>query len=422
MPAGPPATTHTVLRCAAAVRAPCRTIRETITMTYRHLIARRTALLRGVPLLTVAFLAACGDGPAGPDEVQQVLSANSGNSRSPSSATQLLATSDHPVIAPADTTVLVATAVGSDGTRRTLNAQWTALDGGTLKRHNHPQRHAMLFTAPGTGTYRVVAKVPSMHRSDTAVVKVAVPAPAAEIERVVLAPGTAAIHPGDTLQFSTHAETATGDTVPASVSVTVSGGELDGLAYSASAPGTYTVIATLAGDELTDSSVVTVTSEIPVTPEEPVLPAEPTAPVEPVDSVPTASPEDTPTLPSDGGISAAITRPTVTPGVPAELPRVFLDTRMPSQSGRVIRVPAGGDLQTALNSALRGDIIELAAGATFTGNFTLPAKAGTGWITIRTGTTLPPEGTRVTPAIATNARFAKLRTPNSMPALQTAGS
>ncbi len=405
-------------------------------MTYCHLIARRTALLRGAAVLAVALVSACADGPASPDDASQVLAARPGKTgpNSPSSATQLIATSEHPVIAPADTTVLVATAVDADGTRRTLNAQWSSLDGGTLRRHNNRQRHAMLFTAPSAGNYRLVAKVPSMHRSDTTVVKVAAPTPAPQVARVVIAPATAAVHPGDTLQLSTHAETATGDTIPAKVSVTASGGELDGLAWSAAEPGTYTVVATLDGAALRDTSVVTV-QDAPVTPPggpTPTIPDDATVPdgTAPDSALPgTPVPDSTvpeATVPatgvSTGGISAAITRPTVTQGTPAELPRVYLDTRVPTQSGRIIQVPAGGNLQTALNSAVRGDVIELAAGATYTGNFTLPAKAGTGWITIRTRTTLPAPGTRMTPAIAASARLAKLRTPNSMPALQTAGS
>ena len=77
-----------------------------------------------------------------------------------------------------------------------------------------------------------------------------------------------------------------------------------------------------------------------------------------------------------------------------------------------------GDLTIrAINSAERGDQIVLAAGATFVGNFYLPAKAGSGWITIRSGGAIPAEGQRATPSSASG--FAKLVTPNSMPALRT---
>ncbi|MGE5357876.1 MAG: Ig-like domain-containing protein [Bacteroidales bacterium] len=78
----------------------------------------------------------------------------------------------------------------------------------------------------------------------------------------------------------------------------------------------------------------------------------------------------------------------------------------------IIRVPAGGDLQQALNAALPGDTIVLAAGATYTGNFTLPAKNGTAYITIRTDapdSTLPAAGQRITPDYA--AQLPKLQAP-----------
>ena len=66
-----------------------------------------------------------------------------------------------------------------------------------------------------------------------------------------------------------------------------------------------------------------------------------------------------------------------------------------------IVVPAGGDLQAALVNARPGDTIALAPGAVYVGNFTLPDKGGTAWITIRpTGSDIVPEGMRITPADA----------------------
>jgi hypothetical protein len=103
---------------------------------------------------------------------------------------------------------------------------------------------------------------------------------------------------------------------------------------------------------------------------------------------------------------------------PAELPRVYLDTRYTAPQGRIVNVPAGGNLQAALDGAQRGDQIVLQAGATYTGNFVLPAKAGTEWIVIRTSGTLPAEGTRVGPADA--PQMARIVSPNVSPALQTA--
>ncbi len=71
-----------------------------------------------------------------------------------------------------------------------------------------------------------------------------------------------------------------------------------------------------------------------------------------------------------------------------------------SQAG-TISVPAGGNFQEALGKAQPGDVIQLAAGATFTGPFQLPVKEGDDWITIRTDaadSALPPAGERVQPS------------------------
>jgi hypothetical protein len=84
-----------------------------------------------------------------------------------------------------------------------------------------------------------------------------------------------------------------------------------------------------------------------------------------------------------------------------------------------ITVPAGGDLQAALINAQPGDTIALTPGATYIGNFTLPRKAGSTFITLETkGDRLPGEGVRISPAAS--ARLAKLRSPSNMPVLQTA--
>jgi hypothetical protein len=86
-----------------------------------------------------------------------------------------------------------------------------------------------------------------------------------------------------------------------------------------------------------------------------------------------------------------------------------------------LTVPAGGDLQAALNQSQPGDTILLEAGATFAGNFTLPQKSGTSYITLRSSASdgaLPGEGQRITPAYA--PLLPKIKSPNTSPALQTA--
>ena len=72
-------------------------------------------------------------------------------------------------------------------------------------------------------------------------------------------------------------------------------------------------------------------------------------------------------------------------------------------AGRIVAVPAGGDLQAALDKARPGDVVTLQAGATYEGNFTLPRNPGGGWVVLRTSASdadLPPPGTRIDPAHA----------------------
>jgi hypothetical protein len=71
----------------------------------------------------------------------------------------------------------------------------------------------------------------------------------------------------------------------------------------------------------------------------------------------------------------------------------------PILHGATVNVPAAGDFQQALVNAQPGDTIVLEAGATYTGNFTLPLKSGDSWITILSSqlASLPAAGRRVTP-------------------------
>src|SRR4026207_2320595 len=69
-------------------------------------------------------------------------------------------------------------------------------------------------------------------------------------------------------------------------------------------------------------------------------------------------------------------------------------------SGQPIVGGAGGDLQGALKQAQPGQVVQLQAGATFDGNFVLPVKTGTAYITVRTSTPdgeLPGSTTRADP-------------------------
>ena len=87
----------------------------------------------------------------------------------------------------------------------------------------------------------------------------------------------------------------------------------------------------------------------------------------------------------------------------------------------VHHVPSGANLQAYIDAAQPGDIVALAPGATYVGNFVLPPKGGGGFITIRSATPdtmLPGPGARIDPRYA--PLLAKLRSPNNAPALATA--
>ncbi len=122
-----------------------------------------------------------------------------------------------------------------------------------------------------------------------------------------------------------------------------------------------------------------------------------------------------------GSAALTVTAPTAPPPPPpssggpaalATLPLVYLNTTYVPPTGKTINVNAGGDLQAAINSANRGDVIMLQPGAVFTGSFVLPNKPGTGWITIRSAApdaNLPAPGQRMTPAFA--SQLPKLHVP-----------
>src|SRR5207245_8966262 len=95
-------------------------------------------------------------------------------------------------------------------------------------------------------------------------------------------------------------------------------------------------------------------------------------------------------------------------------------TTYPPPTGPTITVPAGGDFQAALNAAPLNSVIVLQAGATYSGNFTLPNKTGTGWIYIQSSalSSLPAPGTRISPAQA--GLMPKILDTSGNPALQTA--
>lgn len=101
--------------------------------------------------------------------------------------------------------------------------------------------------------------------------------------------------------------------------------------------------------------------------------------------------------------------------VTPELPRAYVNTTYTAPTGGVIRVAAGGNLQTVFDAVPANSIIELPAGAVFSGNYKLSPK--TAWVYVTTaGCDIKP-GNRAVPADA--PKMAKIQTPNAQPAITT---
>jgi hypothetical protein len=93
----------------------------------------------------------------------------------------------------------------------------------------------------------------------------------------------------------------------------------------------------------------------------------------------------------------------------------FLSVAASRIEAATIVVPSGGDFQAALNQAQPGDIIVLQAGATYIGNFLLPNKSGSSFISIQSSAPLPLE--RISPASV--GLLAKIQAPNSDSVIKT---
>lgn len=257
-------------------------------------------------------------------------------------------------------------------------------------------------TAVKTGKARIIGK--RGNRADTAMVTVVASEDKKPAPTLSIAPDTGLVEVGQSFRFST--ALSTGEQSPEGVTWTISDptvasisptGELVGRKE-----GRVTVQAVYAG-----KGVKAILRVVPA-PEPPAEEkAEETPPPDSDSSAPAPSepaPNEPPPAPVAPGKSIARA---------PELPRVFLDTRMPAVTGRTIVAADSRALQQAIDDARPGDEIVLNAGTTYTGPFTLRKKSGSGWITIRSSKlgSLPAEGNRVGPANA-----------GSMPKLITAGA
>ena len=133
-----------------------------------------------------------------------------------------------------------------------------------------------------------------------------------------------------------------------------------------------------------------------------------------IDSATAGSGSTTPVPPGASGATYA-------GATPAELPRLSVTTTYPSMT-RQVKVPAGANLQTAINNAQPGDELLLAPGAVYTGQFYLPNKGSNSWIVIRTDlpdATIGLPGTRMTPSRAASANLAKIMGNSTYGAMST---
>jgi len=119
-------------------------------------------------------------------------------------------------------------------------------------------------------------------------------------------------------------------------------------------------------------------------------------------------------------LSSNVRRLALSPAAAAVISAVLILT--PARAyAQIIDVPAGGNLQQALNAVQPGGTVRLQSGATYVGSFTLPAKSGADashYILITTNTALPPAGTRIDPSY--KSRLATIKSSTTISALATA--
>jgi parallel beta-helix repeat protein len=120
------------------------------------------------------------------------------------------------------------------------------------------------YTAGGTaGTYRVVATDTSGSLADTASVTISAPTPT--VTAVVLTPSTVSLQAGGTQQFAASGKMSDGSSTTVSVVYAATGGSISssGNYTAGQVAGNYRVVATQSGGSLADTALTTVTAAPP---------------------------------------------------------------------------------------------------------------------------------------------------------------
>jgi hypothetical protein len=338
-------------------------------MTYTFKLSRRLALLKSsavASLWLVLAMVACAPGENkdgfGPNEAEGEVA-------------EIVVIPRSAVVEVNQPLQFLAYGITTGGDSVPVDMEWAATSGSITQTglFSASQAGSVKVNGKGRGRGKALGKA----KKDSTVVDV-VPPPPPSMTEIAISPASVDLNTSGTQQFTAVGILSDGSTVSIGATWTATGGNVDAGGYytAGSTVGTYHVTATHEGTQLSDVAPVNISASTP------------TAPTTPI------------------------------PLQPAELPRVFLNTAYVAPTGATLTVAVGGDLQQALNAAQSGDVILLAPGATYTGNFTLPAKGNAATIHLQTNTTLPAEGTRVTPATAAN--FAKIVSPNASPALAVA--
>ena len=282
--------------------------------------------------------------------------------------TQLAITPDSILVVAGQSVQFQAIGSTADGATRPVTARWSAT-GGTIDANG-------LYTADSSpGNFEIMATLDRSSLSAHARVR-----NHGALKRVVLLPDAVSLAAGGTVQFSSYAVMANGDSVPVGASYSATGGTITatGMYTAGSSSGVFAVIATVpgsggGGDSRADSAQVTITGGTPV----------------PVTAV----------LVSPATASIAV-------GATVQLTATTRDANGNVLSGRAITWSSSATGMATVNAS--GLVSGVAAGsATITA--TSEGKSGTAAITVTAAAPPPVASVTITPATASIAVGATLQ-------------